>query len=385
MKAEKTRLELLAIVLVLMGGLILLGCLNPSGSSGSSSGSTNPGGTKPGGTDPGGNDPGGTNPGSTDPGVLNPSTPSSFNVSNATEWNNAFSAINSDKTNKSYTINIINDFSLPGNSYAINRSDITLTIQGNKTISLSSGGHLISIYNDKNFILQDVTLKGMSNNEYYLVEIFSSGQLTMQGNSSICNNYGGGVEIHHGTFIMNGGAISGNSGGYGGGVYVNDGTFTMNGGTISGNNSLINGGGVGLYFGSTFTMNGGTIFGNTAKEGYGGGVYLATGSFTMKGGTITNNIATAPDSGISGGGGVVITTGSFSKTGGTITGYASDPINGNVAKYDSGVLVNDHGHAVYCSTKTGTGFSIKRKETTAGPGDNLYYNNDGTFGGAWDY
>jgi autotransporter-associated beta strand protein len=39
----------------------------------------------------------------------------------------------------------------------------------------------------------------------------------------------------NGTFMMNGGEISGNTSSYGGGVYVNDGTFTMNGGEISGN------------------------------------------------------------------------------------------------------------------------------------------------------
>jgi RecJ-like exonuclease len=69
--------------------------------------------------------------------------------------------------------------------------------------------------------------------------------------------------------------------------------------------------------------------------------------------------------------------GIFTKTGGTITGYASDQVNGNVAKNNSGVVQNDRGHAVNVE---GTS---RRRETTAGPTVNLDSRVDGSAGG-WD-
>ena len=98
-----------------------------------------------------------------------------------------------------------------------------------------------------------------------------------------------------GTFIMNGGAITGgnvNSGNAfrGGGVYTN-GTFTMNGGAIR-DNKAIYGGGVQLGSGSTFTMTGGTIGGNEAE--YAGAVLVEEdGTFAMNGGTISGNHSNA--------------------------------------------------------------------------------------------
>jgi len=97
---------------------------------------------------------------------------------------------------------------------------------------------------------------------------------------------GGGLCII-GTFMMNGGEISGNtvysSGSnyaLGGGVYVGGGTFTMKGGEISSNatssSSFSCGGGV-YVSGGTFTMNGGEISSNTSSGysvGFGGGVYV---------------------------------------------------------------------------------------------------------------
>jgi hypothetical protein len=104
---------------------------------------------------------------------------------------------------------------------------------------------------------------------------------------TVSGNSGGGVEAA--VFTMNGGDISENSGG---GVNAASGcTFTMSGGTISGNSSSYYGGGVYLPFGGTFTMSGGTISGNSAST-YGGGVYLPSGcTFTMSGGTSNGNSA----------------------------------------------------------------------------------------------
>ena len=88
---------------------------------------------------------------------------------------------------------------------------------------------------------------------------------------------------------VNGGYITGgyhNIEGCGGaGVELHSGTFIMNGGTICGNKSCDSGGGVQMTYG-TFIMNGGTIKNNTTERG--GGVSI-WGTFTMTGGTITKN------------------------------------------------------------------------------------------------
>jgi uncharacterized repeat protein (TIGR02543 family) len=263
-----------------------------------------------------------------------------------------------------------------------------------------------------------------------------SGTFTMNGgeisgNTAISNgtrsSYGGGVYADSGTtFTMNGGEISGNTASastassnssilvYGGGVCVASGTtFTMTGGKISGNTAIndstyafsdVGGGGV---YASIFTMTGGEISGNTAisngtRSSYGGGVQIASGGkniFTMSDGKISGNTASR-------GGGVGVTTNSgetftmtggeisgntafergggvlvyyFTKSGGgTITGYASDTVNGNVVKNSSGVVQSNQGHAVYVWTD-----SVKRRETTAGPGVDLDSSKTGTAGG-WE-
>lgn len=138
------------------------------------------------------------------------------------------------------------------------------------------------------------------------VWIENGGTLTMKRGAKISENendvsnskIGGGVG-NNGTFIMEGGEISGNrtspSDIHGGGVY-STGTFIMKGGIISGNNtsttySAPGGGGVCIN-GGTFTMEDGTISGNAASsEGKGGGVYVKSGSFTMTGGIISGNTA----------------------------------------------------------------------------------------------
>jgi hypothetical protein len=119
----------------------------------------------------------------------------------------------------------------------------------------------------------------------------------------------------------------------------------------------------GVYVGrkATFTMNGGVISGNTASSS-GGGVYVRCWYYDS----------------------------SFIKTGGTIYGSNAGAY-ANAVKNASGVLANDSGHAVYASAE----FLLdKRKETTAGPDDNLSFiynyngsssNSTATFSGGWDY
>jgi len=236
---------------------------------------------------------------------------------------------------------------------AINITVVLRGVGGNRTIKLKSHGNMFSVRRNVTFVLDN--------------------NITLQGHSG---NNGAMVYVYGGTFKMIGGAISGNyssfweglSGGGGGGVNLHNGTFEMTGGTIS-SNTAKNGGGVSLTNG-TFTMSGGTISNNTAS-GKGGGVYTGSGTFIMRSGIITGNIAANE------GGGVWCGSilSKFTKTGGTITGYNSDQNNGNVVNDGSGAIARK-GHAVYHNDNT-------RKETTAGPGENLYAEHRKE-SGAWD-
>ena len=172
--------------------------------------------------------------------------------------------------------------------------------------------------------------------------------------------HGGGVYVYGGSagyrdfwskahFTMNGGTISNCqatglttatgelSDGAGGGVYVESGSdFVMNDGAITGNTSVGVGGGVATYdtfvayfhktayedapgryydivysqwpsfFPASFTMNGGTISGNSARmeettqtdRGCGGGVYVASSEVRINAGTIENNTASKQGGGL---------------------------------------------------------------------------------------
>ena len=109
----------------------------------------------------------------------------------------------------------------------------------------------------------------------------------------------GGIYMAHNldncTVTMHPGAkITGNSGAKGGGVLVSKGTFIMEGGVISGNTAFDGtGGGIYIRNHSQFIMNGGTISDNYSK-GIGGGIcYDATESDTvveLNDGTISGNL-----------------------------------------------------------------------------------------------
>jgi NADPH:quinone reductase-like Zn-dependent oxidoreductase len=102
----------------------------------------------------------------------------------------------------------------------------------------------------------------------------------------------------------------------------------------------------------------------------------------MSDGTISSNTTNRSSS--EGGGVGIINQGIFNKTGGTITGYTSDTDNGNVVRSDTGMVINNRGHAVYGFTNQGV--VEKRKEVTAGPGVNLSFDgHTGTWSGNWDF
>jgi hypothetical protein len=256
----------------------------------------------------------------------------------------------------------------------------TVTISGDFGGGLRST-HLFYGYGSGDFLFEDLQLKDASG-----YGVYNSGFDSVINNCIISDN-GGGVYVANGTFIMNGGTISGNTASYyGGGVCVNGGTFTMNDGTIS-NNTASAGGGVYVTNG-TFTMNGGAISNNTASGG--GGVCLSSGTFTMEGGAISNNTATSQ-----GGGGVCVYGGTFTMNGGTISDNTATSqgggvyVNGGTFTMDGGTISNntatDSGGGVYVYTGgiiTMNGGAISNN--TAGGGGGVYAEggtftmNDGT-------
>ena len=161
---------------------------------------------------------------------------------------------------------------------------------------------------------------------YYLnSEVTASGEIRISGDLTLCLNghtlnlAGTTLCVDSGSFTLcdcgSGGKITG--GNNLPGVVVYGGTFIMNGGTITGN-----GGGVGVAGGS-FIMNGGSITGKTVNVSsssfFSGGVGVAGGSFTMNGGSITGNTATGTATMTASGGVLVYNGGSFTMTGGEIT------------------------------------------------------------------
>jgi len=206
--------------------------------------------------------------------------------------------------------------------------------------------------------------------------IMNGGKISGNGTPSGVR-VGGGVYVSGGTFTMTGGEISGNTSGNseGGGVYVGSATFTMTGGTISGNTTGGSGGGVYTSNWGNFIMSGGTISGNTG--GSGGGVYingLGDRGFTMTGGIISGNTANVHGGGVS----LLVST-IFNKSGGIITGYGDDPQNGNVVKNSAGIVLSGRGHAVYY----GNGLIGKVRETTVGSDVTLDASKNGAEGG-WE-
>jgi hypothetical protein len=306
------------------------------------------------------------------------------------------------KSNTEYVIEVKADETISyhnfSSSFYANRemTNITIRLKGGTTArTLSRNENVLSMFHvGRGYTLildSNITLKGRSGNSSALVEVWG-GALQMNEGASICGNSGVGVSVHTGSFSMNGGTISGNSGvgvsvyggsfsmsggtisGNSGGVSVyGGGSFTMSGGTISGNSSSNSGGGV-VVHGGSFSMSGGIISGNSFFSG--GGVYMYGGSFNMSGGTISGNSASG-----GGGGGVYVGSSStFTKTGGTIYGYTAGDSNSNVVKDSSGVVLIHYitGHAVYVESSP-----VKRRETTAGPGDNLDSRRSGSAGG-WE-
>ena len=228
------------------------------------------------------------------------------------------------------------------------------------------------------------------------------------------NNYfGGGVFVQTGIFTLNAGKIYKNTANRGGGVYVRtNGRIIMNGGEIFNNNSggvfsdngsitmvagkVFDNSGIGINTSGIFIMSGGEIYNNSSR-----GV-STSGNFTMSngkiynnssGGVSTTNIFTINGGEIfgnysnTGGSGVLIETSSnFNKTGGIIYGFTENDNNSNVVRDNSGVVLNNKGHAIHINHSNT--IYIMGKDTTSGTTDNLSFNgnvNPPAWSGVWDY
>jgi len=277
-----------------------------------------------------------------------------FAVRNTATWVEAVGGIRNGGNDKEYVITVTGNINVPSSTENTFGSvtGITITIEGDGTLSLSGNGDILNIGNGQTIIARNITLRGRSTaNPYSVVDVIGgtfhmegkasvtgnvgaggvwvdqAGTFTMKDNASVSGNSrsssegGGGVTVNNGTFTMKDRAsVSGNTSDHGGGVYIREGTFTMQGGTISGNSSssssYARGGGVCITTRGIFTMESGTISGNTASQG--GGVSVSEGTFTMEGGTISGN-TTYPYRG-SGGGGVYMSSGVFIMKDGLISG-----------------------------------------------------------------
>ena len=232
--------------------------------------------------------------------------PVSWTVNSPSDWIEMVNGVRSAGNNKTHIVTVSGTVSViptpsSGNTFG-SVTGITVTIQGDGTITPSSNGSLLRIGGGQTVIVRDLTLKGRDNNNASVVFINESGSFRMEDGASVSvNTYsgdGGGVYVSGGTFTMQGNAsVSGNNvRGYvnyghgeeyynGGGVYIESGAFTMlDNASVSGNSTGGDGGGVYVENG-TFTMQVNTsVSGNTANHwgGGGGGVYVDKGTFTIR-------------------------------------------------------------------------------------------------------
>lgn len=217
--------------------------------------------------------------------------------------------------------------SLSGTCYLTGDVTVSEEIHTTGNVTLCLSGHTLDLAGNSLFVDSGI---------FTLCDCGSGGKIT-GGNDKP------GVIVYGGTFIMNGGTITGNAGGVIVGGNNGSASFIMNGGSITENIVNTNnatttyGGGVYVAKGSSFTMTGGSITGNTvtgiaAMTASGGVLVVNNGSsFTMTGGEITNNQCTVDkffnDNDFAGGVRV-----SSNLSGGSFTVSGDAVISGNTAK-----------------------------------------------------
>ncbi len=150
------------------------------------------------------------------------------------------------------TLTLLQDIELSGELSPGGDDPVTIDLNGH-TLSRdpsSSGTNIINVVNCNVNIIGNGTINGgydaASNSGGYCGLYIQGGKTVTLESGTITNcasNHGAGVNIQNGTFIMNGGSITGNKafGMHGnaniggGGVFIFNGSFIMNGGSITGN------------------------------------------------------------------------------------------------------------------------------------------------------
>ena len=120
--------------------------------------------------------------------------PVTWDVKNAAAWIEAVGGIRSGGNNKTYIIIVTGAISVPSSNDATFGSvtGITVTIQGDGTLSPSSTGALLFIGNGQTVVAKDtITLQGRDNYNNSLVRI-EERTFRMENSASVTGNIGGG-------------------------------------------------------------------------------------------------------------------------------------------------------------------------------------------------
>ncbi len=225
-------------------------------------------------------------------------TPTTIEVSNSSEFDNAVATINA-ATSGEYIIELTDDIQTGGASFS---SSQPVSIVGNgHTITLKQYG---SISTEKGAELDLGSKNG-------------GDSLTISGGNVNSNDVPGLLYVQGSCNMYSGVTVSDREGNnyFGGGVTVQGGTFHMLGGTIKNcginGGSMCYGGGVAVIYGGAFTMDGGEItdcyvtanweadWDSRMISALGGGVFVSGGSsFVMNGGTISGNKSTDMGGGV---------------------------------------------------------------------------------------
>lgn len=225
-------------------------------------------------------------------------TPTTIEVSNSSEFDNAVATINT-ATSGEYIIELTDDIQTGGASFS---SSQPVSIVGNgHTLTLKQYG---SISIDKGAELDLGSKNG-------------GDSLTISGGNVNSNDVPGLLYVQGSCNMYSGVTVSDREGNnyFGGGVTVQGGTFHMLGGTIKNcginGGSMCYGGGIAVIYGGAFTMDGGEItdcyvtanweadWDSRMISALGGGVFVSGGSsFVMNGGTISGNKSTDMGGGV---------------------------------------------------------------------------------------
>lgn len=228
-------------------------------------------------------------------------TPTTIEVGNCGEFNNAVATVNA-ATSGEYVIELTDDIQTGGASFS-----------SSQPVSIVGNGHTITLG-------QYGSLSINKGAELDLGSKNGGDSLTISGGNVNSNDVPGLLYVEGACNMYSGVTLADREGDnyFGGGVTVQGGTFHMYGGTIENcgisGGSICYGGGVAVIYGGSFIMDGGEIKDCYATSSFkasdygmdsrvitsvGGGVYVSGGSsFVMTGGTISNNKANEMGGGV---------------------------------------------------------------------------------------